>query len=272
MLNLARNIVLGVAGVGAVGAGVYTTTTPSPQGEDVTVERLDNDGASRGKATGEVCLKGDLPFIAGDQSGCHARSDFSQWRKRPINDPSSGELRMTMSSPRDASMPTKEVRTCREFSERKYDGWFAMTSRDMRREAFFVRACGVIEMLAKSRTADVSYFENDTVSTGDVATISADQFVRLGSDPATTPGNPDIEKTGAGAWRVSVSGQTSYFNEIAALDFDEDGILEILAFFSAGPDAATARISQLVLLEKDTMDVQVSVTPLTFSQQGVAGG
>lgn len=273
MLNLARNIVLGVAGAGAAGAGIYSVTS-SPHTSEEGAVRADlvaeaPDGDVRNDS---VCLKRDLPFIAGDQSGCHKRSDFAEWRKTALVDPSRGALSMTMSSPRDATMPAKDVTTCREFSERRYDGWYAMTSRDMRREAFFVRACGVIELLSNAREAKVSYFTDDTMSTGDVASISAAQILRLGSDPATDPADPEIEQTGDSAWRLSIGGQTSYFTEIAGLDFDGDETLEILAFFSAGPDEATARISELVLIERDAANAQIEVKTLDFRQPGVTGG
>ena len=270
MENGLRNAIIGAVGLGVAGAGAFTVTSlggPDPE-ENASVAAVDSQGFA-----GEICLKADIDFLPGDQKGCFSQSELASWEREPLVDPSRGPLAVRMTHPSDASRAAAECRTCRDFAEYRYEGWFAMTARDMRREAFFRRACGVIDMLRRARPAEANYFGEDGLGAGDVASVSAARLLRLGADPeaSATPADPEILSAGPGSWRVSAGGQTTYIDEVAALDFDGDGVAEILTFFSAGPDRATARVSEIALMEKDAAEAAVTLTPVDFTRWGEAG-
>ncbi|MEO1251638.1 MAG: hypothetical protein AAFW81_04740 [Pseudomonadota bacterium] len=215
----------------------------------------------------EICLTGDLDFLPGDQVGCHSIQKIKGWRRAPLEDSDRGVLSVSMTHPTDRTRDPALCRTCADYRERLYDGYYAMSGRDRRREAFFIRACGVIEMLLRAAPGGVSHFDGG-VEEGEIASIGAERMLQLGDDPrlASVPGDPSIERIGAGRWRVAAGGQTIFIEEIAELDFDADGVTEILAFLSAGPVLATARVNDVALLEKDSENAPLRLTALKFQE------
>ena len=255
-----RQAIIGGVGVIAVSAGVFGLSLRRAVDEPPLVGAAVYDDS-------EVCLLKDISFLPGDQDGCFARSALAQWESTPLVDPERGALALSMTHPTDASRDVAVCTTCREFREYRFDGWYALSSRDMRREAFFVRACGVIEMLRYAQAADQSYFADDGLEAGEAASLAAEHLLQLGDDPAIAPGNPEIDRIGPSSWRVVAGGQTVRIEEIAMADFDTDGRAEILAFLTAGPTDATARVFDVVLLEKDSADAGVSLSPVEFREK-----
>ncbi len=255
-----RQAIIGGVGVIAAGIGVFALSSRPPVGEAPLVGAAVFDDA-------EICLLTDISFLPGDQAGCIDRGALADWEATPLVDPERGALTVSMTHPTDASRDAAVCRTCHEFREYTFDGWYALSSRDMRREAFFVRACGAIKMLRNAQIPDQSYFPDDGLEAGDVASLAAEHLLRLGDDPAVTPGNPEIDRIGPSVWRVAAGGQTVRIEEIAMADFDGDGRAEILAFLSARPDEGTATIFDVVLLEKDAIDAGVSVNPVDFRKK-----
>ncbi|MEM8773073.1 MAG: hypothetical protein AAGD92_15610 [Pseudomonadota bacterium] len=261
MNNLIRTATAGVAALGVAGVG-YVGFTIS-DGDDAPVALAENEAV-------EICLDADIAFFPGDQSGCFSKSEIAAWRSRELSDPGRGKLKLAMTHPTDGSMAPKELSTCRDFIEMRYDGWYAMTSRDMRREAFFVRACGVIELLMQAKPAEIDHFAANSLTENEIATIGAEKLLRLGDDPAVSPGDPEIERLSTTSWRVAAGGQTLLIEEIAALDFDADTKAEILAFFAAGPDQASASVTEIVLLERDEPEAAIEVTVPDLSKTAIS--
>ncbi len=262
MVSAVRGLIMGAAGLGAAAAGVFGVSTLRDSDETADA---DTDALHQVSFGGEeICLKADIDFIPGDQNRCFTSAEIAGWRIEPLIDPERGAMAVTMRHPTDGARSAAEPKTCRDYGELRYDGWYAPTSREMRREAFFVRACGVIEMLMRAQTATTNHFADDGLELGEVASISADRFLRLGAEDIDAPGDPEIERISDTAWRVAAGGQTTFIEEIAVLDFDNDGIAEILAFFAGGPDQATARLADIALLEKDADQAAVTVTAIDF--------
>ncbi len=250
-----RHAILGGVGLVAAGAGVIGLATRQP---DETMETPTVVAADET----EICLDADIAFLPGDQAGCFKRSEFAKWEAAPLVDPERGAIVVSMSHPTDASRDAAQCATCRDFRELRFDGWYASTSRDMRREAFFTRACGVLSALRGAEAATITYFGETGLEAGEVASLAADRLLRVGADPAAAPGDPEIVQTAPASWRISAGGQTVRIDEVALADFDGDNIAEILAVFITGPDDATARIADAALLEKDAAGAALTVTPL----------
>ncbi len=244
-----------LAGAGFVAAAIigFATWHTSKKTGPVTVVAADD---------AEICLGADIAFLPGDQTGCIKRSRIAEWEKAPLIDAERGPLVISMSHPTDVGRDAVACTTCSDFKELRLEGWYASTSREMRREALFVRACSVIGALRHAQAAEISYFDENGLEPGDVASLAADKLLHVGADPAVTPGDPEIARTGPSSWRISAGDQTVRVDEVALADFDGDDIAEILALFFAGPDRATARITDMALLEKDAASAALAVTPI----------
>jgi hypothetical protein len=255
---------VGVSGLAVAAAGAFGLVTLQ-DGRDEGAKEVSSSVESA-MAASEICLTADIDFLPGDQGRCFEPAEIAAWRLEPLVDAERGAMAVKMSSPDEAGGESAEPRTCREYNALRNEGWYASTSRDMRRDAFFVRACGVIEMLLRAQEATTNYFTDGGLEVGEVASISAERLLRLSSGKDETPFDPEVEQTGPGTWRAAFGGQTAYVEEIASLDFDGDGFAEILAFFAGGPERATARLSEIALLEKDAEGAPVTVTAIDFAK------
>lgn len=263
----------GAAGVAALGyLGISQNDDEGPAEQTPPAEMTQARAAPGAVPPGEICLHRDIRFLAGDQSGCHSKEDLAVWAAAPLVDPSRGAMSVKLTHPRDASRMPVDSTSCREFNEMRYEGWYAMTSRDMRREAFFVRACGAIAMLRRASPAGENHFDAAGLMAGDIATLGASAALRLVGGSVDTPADPEIEAIAEGAWRMSAAGSTLFIDEIATMDFDDDNVAEKLVFMASGPDEGTASLSEIVLIGRDSAQAELSVTPIDFTAKPVADG
>ena len=83
-------------------------------------------------------------------SGAAAAPDLAALRTKPVINAQGAPAGLMMTHPSDASIAPAEVRTCAGYAEMTFDGWFAATSMEMRREGFFIRACGTLAALSEA--------------------------------------------------------------------------------------------------------------------------
>ncbi len=250
--------VMGIGAAGAAGVAVMT----QPFGD------TDKRDLSHSPAMEEVCLKGDFALFAGIGAGCYSRAQIQHMSDMPVVDRLGAEITVTMAHPTNLSVAPAECRTCRDFREARFDGWYAATSRDMRREAYFIRACGALSMLTKASKAEHSYFTSGSPQAEEVADFAG--AMKFGESVA----GPDalrVEKGQGHVWRVEADDLSIAIHELANADFDNDGIEEILAFTAGAPVGGTAAFYEVGLLEKDSPDAGLSFSPLDFSREDAAG-
>jgi|GEM_PF-1496811 len=267
MIGSIRTFVIGAGALGAAAvAGYFGVSSLGPEESAREALTGSDDGF-------ELCLKNEVAFFDGLPAGCYTREELAAFRDAPVIDRSEEEVAVAMTHPSDYSIAPEQCKTCREFSELRWRGWFASSSRDMRREAYFVRACGVLDLLMKAEPASQTYFEEGGPTADEMASIGAERVLRVGDDPEVDKGPLVVEKAGDAVWRLTTRGQETWLEEIATADFDGDGIAEILAFALATPAAGTAAVAEVVLLEKDSSDLPLVLTPQLFSErgQGAAG-
>lgn len=258
-----RKLTMGAGAIAAAGLGylgLSTYTGPGPR--DVTPAQeasLDEDSSD------EICLKADLPFVKGDQTGCISKAEITSWRVEPFMDDQARPRSVKMSHPTDATQPSATVRDCKGFNEYRYEGWFAATSAEMRREAYFIRNCGVIEMLLNAREAQQNYFGDEGITRSGLTAIAESGIFTFGEE-ASPLGEITIDRDGPN-WRLNQDDQMIVLEEIAVLDFDSDGIAEILLFVFAGPERGTARIGEIAVVEKDSPDAEITLVPIDFSRK-----
>lgn len=208
--------------------------------------------APRAPATGEqvVCLKTDIPLIEGADKRCFTRSEIAALADRRVLDSQGAPAEVELSHPRDVARAPETAATCRRYESLAGEGWYALSSRDMRREAYFRRACGALAFLERARKPDVTYFEDGALSEADVDSLAGTSPFRIG--PAVEPGAREttIEKDPDGTWRLISDGQIALLQEIAHADFDGDGRGDMLVFVAMRVEGATAAASMAGLLEK----------------------
>ncbi len=270
MTGSIRKITIAAAALGVVAAVAYIGVSFTNSEKSAHGRSIENDDGFA------LCLKNEVAFFEGLPAGCYSRAELAEFRDAPVIDRGEKAVAVAMTHPSNASIAPEQCTTCREFSELRWRGWFASSSYDMRREAYFVRACGVLDLLMKAEPASLNYFEESGLTADEIAAIGADAVLRVGGDPEIDKGTLVVlvvEKAGDAVWRLTTGGQETRLEEIATADFDGDGIAEILAFLVAGPAHGTARVAEVALLEKDSSDSPLVLTPQLFfgRGQGTAG-
>lgn len=262
-MDRTRIAIIGAAALGVAGIGALVGVS------------LDQDEAAPDKAAAggeyEVCLKTAIGFFEEAGARCYDRAALGALRDRSVLDPGGRAIAVTMTPPADAARPPAQYSTCREYDVARSQDWYAMTTRDMRREAYFTRACGALDLLARAGPARTSHFAGGSPTSEEIAALGGDRLLRMGPAPAS--GTPQIEKAGAAEWRISYGDQRVILQEIANADFDGDGIEEILVFIAARPEGGTATISAVALLEKDSAGGPATLTPApaTRPREGPSG-
>jgi len=255
-MQMIKTLVMGAGAVGA--AGVAFVAVPDRNAEK---------SANASSSLSEICLKGDLDLFEGVSAKCFSRNELLALRDRPVVDMQGRPVAVSMSHPSDMSVPAEDCRTCRDYSEMSFDGWYAMSSREMRREAYFVRACGTLAALSNAQPAATSYFSNGSPEAEEVALLA--RTMKFGE---AGPGEDiHVEKSPGDIWRISSGDMNWRIHEIANADFDNDGVEEIMAFTVGAPEGGTAAFYNAGLLEKDTAGAALSFTPVSYGRDKAAG-
>ncbi|MBI1366487.1 MAG: hypothetical protein GC153_11110 [Alphaproteobacteria bacterium] len=196
-----------------------------------------------------VCLKTAFPLIKGADKKCYDPAGLDALEDQPVLGAASAAETVALSSPTDASSPTKDASTCREYNQLTDEGWYAMTSREMRREDYFKRACGALALLRRAKAPEVTYFADGELTEEDVRSAAAHARFLIG--PAGTPApEPVIEKGAGESWRIATGDQIAILQPIAHADFDDDGRGDMLVFVAMRIEGGTAAASRLGLLQK----------------------
>lgn len=248
-----RGIFAAIGATGAAAAAVVTGYSLKHSEADEIAGLTFNDLES------EICLRNDVAFFDGAKKGCVTKSDLKAWFSAPVLDDNGAPVTVKLSHPTDINRDLSVVKTCAEYVSLKKQNWYSGTTRAMRREAFFERACGMLTYLAGAEAPVISHFENGLASRSDVASLSAGppfKFVGNVEADALEPLSQhqiNIQALSDGVWRVSAGGQSARVQEIAHADFNGDGVGDILSFISIGVDEATATVGVVGLMEKPSM-------------------
>ncbi len=255
-MQMIKTLIMGAGAVGA--AGVAYVAVPGGDSEQ---------SIATAPAGYEICLKGDLSLFAGVSAKCFSRNELVALRDRQVVDTEGNPVAVSMSHPTDMSVAAQDCRTCRDYGEMTFDGWYALSSRDMRREAYFVRACGTLAALFNARPAEESFFKEGSPEAEEVAALAtAMKFGEMGSGD-----DIHVEKAQGAVWRISSGDMTWRIHEIANADFDNDGVEEVMAFTSGAPQGGTASFYDAGLIEKDTAGAALSFTPISYGRDKAAG-
>ena len=268
--------------MGAAGAAVA--------GGALLLAPVDLPGGTPLQSEPEVCLRTGLKFFGDAKAACMSKAALRKWRVAPVLDNRGRAVSLQLAHPTDYARPLEAVSNCQTYRTLTKEGWYAASTREMRREAFFERACGALDYLLKARPMKMSYFAEGALSAGDAEAVAAGKpFGFVGGPPSPSPSEGDVQaetndapkgdaqdltvaeesgsavrlagKAAAGVWRLSRGEQSAQIQEIAHADFNDDGFGDVLVYVTLGVSGASARTGLVGLVEKTAADA-----PARFSQ------
>ena len=243
--------VIGIAG--AVGASLVAGTQLVGPNRHTPAEPL--AVAAEGD---ELCFIGAVRLVEGAGSPCVTRAELRTWDSRPVLSPNGDATALSLSHPSDALAPVAIVRTCGEYRRLDADGWYALSSRDMRRQAVFERTCGALAMLEKSEPPRATQFTDAGCTDDDMRAVARSTPLLFSESRADAPAEVSVEKAGPGDWRLRGAGEEARIQEIAHADFNGDGIGEILAFAAVAAPGGTAALGVMGFIRRDAPEDAVT--------------
>lgn len=207
-MSAARILVIGVAAAGAAIGGYALTRDGDPP-------------ADRAQMSDKICLRMDIGY--GDEL-CLSPEEFAARRTQPVRGADGESAVVELTDPADDAA-TSAAADCANYDRLIGAGWYAATSREMRREAWFRRVCPALAALAVASPAGRSGFAEGA--------FDADAASQIGE--AGLPQGEGLARFGTAAqeaparWRLAAAdGLSAIVEEIAHADFDGDGWGDIL--------------------------------------------
>ena len=151
---------------------------------------------------------------------------------------------ITMVHPTDMAMAPREVETCESFVPLREAGWGGLSSADMRREAVFVRVCGLM-LLAQDYEplADGRALEDQDLSKVDWASLPG-----IG-EAAFEPGAV-FEADETGSFALSSPALRGRMIPVAVVNTDSDDASEYLVEWNVAAEGGTAGARVFGLLDQ----------------------
>lgn len=210
----------------------------------------------------EVCLKADVPFVEGMTAGCYSKKELSAFSNKPVFNAKGAPLVISLAHPTDDLQGLSIARSCSEYDRLRASEYFPMSSREIRREQYFKRACGTLRLLLDSREAKENFFAGSAMSQAEMTSLAEGPPFRMAEALEIEDVSAALTKTEDGKWRMETEGQFATFQEIAFADFNRDGIGDFLVFVSINVRAATAQTGRIGLIEKAAPDAEITFTDI----------
>ncbi len=252
-----------MAGAGAASAAVAAVAVVSQ-----TFRGAEESATPAGGPAYELCLKTAMPLFEDIPASCYDRNELAVLLDRHVLDLQGAPVAVRMMHPTDKTIAARQVRSCRDYREMTFDGWYAETTREQRREGYFVRACGALNALYDAQDPARSFFNDGSPEAEDVAALKGVMRIAETMDEADAV---VVETPGAFQWRITVDSRRVDMQELASADFDNDGIEEILVFLAGRSEGGTAVFYDIGFLQKDAAGAALTFTPLSFSRDAAAG-
>ncbi|MEM8987385.1 MAG: hypothetical protein AAGC95_11755 [Pseudomonadota bacterium] len=206
----------------------------------------------------EVCMTSPVPMVEGAE-GCLSKDELGALKTRQVMD-ANGPAQLALAHPTDFAQ-TKTVETCVDYEALAKEGWSALTSADMRREAAFARACSALSAMAEAEKPRKTHFKGGTCARSDVVAIPVADLPAFGEGDGAS-GPVTILADGAGAWAVETATSRISIQELAHADFDGDGVGDILCFVYVRAKGGSAAHGFAALLSKSAEGGAVRLTQL----------
>lgn len=242
---------MGAGGAAAVVAAIVAGVSLQHSGERTPKAPDRADGF-------EVCLKEGWSPVEGAAGRCFTPDEAAMLAERPVLDDDGAPVSLSLSHPSDRSRELAIADNCAAWRRLAAEGWFALSTREMRREAWFVRACGTLALLEGARLPRESHFAEGALTEADLRSLAGSGRFRIGPVSEGGSGEVAIDRDGA-AWRLFAAGSRARLQEIAHADFNEDGRGDMLVFIVTQAEGGTATASAVGILDKPAAE-----GPVTF--------
>ena len=226
-------------------------------------------GGGASPAEGEYCLLTDAPFFGSLKTGCYTKSDIENLYKSDLVNARGQTVSVRLSSPPEAADDSVTCQSCADYERMQQQGWFAISTRDQRREAFFARACLFLTYLREAEMPTSSHFDGRQLTQSDISTLEPrGLFQMTGVAGAAAAGEDRDSDAGfsvsryrplAGSWQVDLTDQQVVIQPLLHADFDDDGVGDILAFVRPQYESGTANHGTIGFFKKVNED-----GPVTF--------
>lgn len=189
----------------------------------------------------KLTLIKDLSFCERSVSGAVGREDLDSFENLSVrhgNPHEEGVVLVGCEGP-------LRVHTCSEFFAAKKQGFYALTTYDMKMESFFNEICGVLNALSRAKVPNASYISNPRVGVVDLdllpvsilSSLSPDaeeELVAASSAGKTVQdwvdeGKAEIKRVSQHLVQLEHSMHQTIW-ELLRADFNDDGIEDILVF------------------------------------------
>lgn len=240
-------IAAAIGAVGATGAAVIGSTS------FLTVDEATNE---------KICIKTDVAFVENMNKGCYTKTDLSALMGRNVLDRRGQSVAISFSHPTDDVQGLAVARDCATYADLVDKKYYPISSREMRREDYFKRACGTLRLILSARKPETSFFSNGALARADMDSLAKGPPFKIAEsvDDQEVPGV--FEQSEQGWWRMEVESQNVTVQEIAHADFTRDGVGDMLVFVSITVTDGTAQAGRLGLLEKRTASSAIDFTDI----------
>ncbi len=261
-------ILLGLGGVAAAGAAAWFGFGPMSNSGSAPGGAQEAASAAPARADDsntKICLHADIGIAEANRSGCYTRREFSAMASSPVRDAEGQPVKVSLAHPTDYERDASVATTCAEYRGLTEAGWYTLASSEMKREAYFQRACGVLSMLERARTPDLSYFADGHMHDSDAQSLATAAPFGVGAEEGIPAAPARVAAGGEGAWTLEGGDQKARMQEIAHADFNADGLGDMLVFVALSVEGGTATASEVGLIVKRAAD-----GPCTY--EGALGG
>lgn len=212
----------------------------------------------------------NLPFVDSDLKGFITDTDIELLYDRPILPREYGLEKLTMVKLKSRNGEEIEARTCREWAEAVYDGYYAKTTYDIKEEIYFKQVYALVVSLAKANTPKISYITNQKVNISNfellpvtlLPVLSGDSVEELRRFKSNGVGITDLISQGkakmVSSTPLSLTLEYNHMRlnlvEILRADLNDDGIEDLLVRSYKWTTEGTFGAGQILVLTRLGID------------------
>jgi len=185
-----------------------------------------------------------FPFVDAELKGFLSSTDVDSLYDRPILPRLHGLDKLTMVRENSSGKEKMEVRTCREWVEAVRDGYYALTTYDIKEESFFKRVYALVVALAQAKLPKYSFISDlkvsianfdllpvallPALSTDDVEELQRFESEGVGISHLVAQGRVKIVSSSPLSLTLHYEYMGLYLNEILRADLNGDGVEDVL--------------------------------------------
>ena len=182
-----------------------------------------------------------MGFAGADEVENLAKSEIENFRALPVKLGTNTHINgVTLTNDANEKL---HVQTCKEYDDAISAGYYALSSFDMKMEAFFKHQCGLLQSLSKAMIAEKSFIEHPRAGIVDLTLLPFSLFPAPEGPPTPTISSVTYQdKIDDGTIRIKRLSQNSLLVEeqqggmgqrlieVVRADFNGDGVEDILLF------------------------------------------